>query len=239
MLKLTEAYTWLWLSRVKYRICAAFVWFELECTGWRSAWELPAHQISASNFNSFDLNLRQTPKTKMLSRVKIPKITAMTFFFKDHLWVSCLCVVLFCRKFFFYIFLCLEFFRFYFGENLFQCFSPSRKSECWAGLTSKRFISSPSPKIIIYLTQLSHNCMTKTRKEFPENTMTNCHPYATIWQIWFWANDTFSVQVFLPVDIGLIASLLRKCGAWLAVQNAQLFKMLLRLFSQAIRIAWT
>ena len=60
--------------------------------------------------------------------------------------------------------------------------------------------------------------------------MMNCHPYAAIWQIWFWANDTFSVQIFLPVDIGLIASMLRKCGAWLALQNTQPFKMLLRLF---------
>ena len=48
----------------------------------------------------------------------------------------------------FFIFWCLDFFRFYFGKELFQCFPPSQKSGCWAGLTSKRFISSFPPQDI-------------------------------------------------------------------------------------------
>ena len=65
--------TWSWLSRVEYKDRAAFVWSGLVCTGWWSARELPARQISASNSNCFDLNLRPTPKTMMLSTVKIPE----------------------------------------------------------------------------------------------------------------------------------------------------------------------
>ena len=145
----------MWLSRVKHRDRAAFVWFELECTGWWSAWELPAHQISASNSNSFDLNLRPTPKTRMLSRVKIPKITTVTFFRKRlFVGVLSLCrpflilLLLFSSFMYIFIFLCLELFRFYFGKQIFQCFFPSPKSGCWAGLTSKRFISSSPPQDI-------------------------------------------------------------------------------------------
>ena len=132
----------MWLSRVKYRIRAAFVWFELECIGWWSTWELPAHQISASNSNSFDLNLRPTPKTEMLSRVKIPKITAVTFSRKR----SSVGVLSLCRPFLFNFFVWNSFVFTLGKKNYFQCFSPSRKSECWAGLTSKRFISSFFPQ---------------------------------------------------------------------------------------------
>ena len=97
----------MWLSRVKYRIGAAFVCFELECTGWWSAWELPAYQISASNSNSVDLNLRQTPKTKMLSRVEIPKITAVPLFS----WkIICGCLVFVLSFFVEFFLLLLNFF---------------------------------------------------------------------------------------------------------------------------------
>ena len=129
-----------------------FVWFKLEYIGRWTAWELPAHQISASNSNSFDLNLRATPKTRMLSRVQIPKITTVTFFHKrSFVGVLSLCrpfLINFCYGYICFVcakgftFLCLEFFRFYFWGKLFQCFSPSQKIGCWAGLTSKRFISS-------------------------------------------------------------------------------------------------
>ena len=125
-----KPYLQVWLSRVKYRICAAFVWFELEYTGWWSAWELPTHQISASNSNSVDLNLRQTPKTKTLSRVKIPKISAVTFFRKrSSVGVFCLCVVLFCILFLeFFLYFCVwNFFVFTLGKNCFHVFLPHEK----------------------------------------------------------------------------------------------------------------
>ena len=99
-----------------------------------SAWELPAHQISASNYNSFDLNLRPTPQTRMSSRVTIPKITTVSFFpVRDHLWVSCLCVVLFwyffvCFLYKSFSFLCVwNFFVFTLGKINFNVVLPHKK----------------------------------------------------------------------------------------------------------------
>ena len=76
--------------------------------------------------------LRMPPETKMLSKVEIPKITTLTFLSLKIIFVC------------FFVWISLL------GEQLFQSFSPSRKSECWAGLTSKRFISSfiPLEKIV-------------------------------------------------------------------------------------------
>ena len=85
----------------------------------------------------------------MLSRVKIPKITTVTFFRKrPFVGVLSLCCPFLILLFVQIFFLCLELVRFYFGKNYFNVFLPHKKSGCWAGLTSKRFISSFFPQDI-------------------------------------------------------------------------------------------